>query len=424
MNNKKGFISVVALLIFSGLFIMIMFVGYQYTIAIEIKQKMINVSDEVAEISAFRLEESSLSNGILEFDEIRVRQQVEDILKDTFFLNDDLTPLSYSTLKETPTIIISYFDNPSVMGVPYSLPEGYEFTPETSSIVVQVEYTADLLFFTRDLNVQTVAIAEVDFKKSTEGLSIVLNPQTEEDILLTLEGVVNPYRFSGSFFPLMWDFSPLPLASGGKINFSAKFKDENFIPNNVTGTVKVEGVKEDGSMYLNVFDIPMYSVINGRNLITSTYPTPDASISVYKITNPYSFDIPVNWINISSLGSSTGKLIASASGDTFFEVPESIILITYTHGKLLTNGISFGNTTIETPRDYIAVDNNGGSFIDSGLLVSSQFIVPDDAPDGSVVSIWINSDGKDVNGTELTYQMPSRVIGVTEHNMKDIIILN
>ena len=420
LKNKNGFISILSVFLFLTIISMLFFVGFEFTNMSELKHKTTNITEEISKIASTQVNLINLSNGDIQFDDAKVEELINRILIKSFRLDENLNPTEISPLKSQPIVSIYTVDEIFNMNTEFTTDEGFTYFIEEPSIIVHIYLEPKGLLGDKVWTINAVSKCGIGFHKSSESLEISYNPIEGEDITFTMDSIVNPYRYNGNL-NLKWEFSKLPMSSGGKISYSAMFKNEDFIPDTVTSTIKIEGLYNNGTPYFSLFNVPMYEEVDGSLLTLSTHPTVSPVVAVYSIYNPYDFDIVINWVSV-GYPSLSGKIIAKSHQEIYFEVPNSMLLLAYTHGEVLNNGLIFADSTIVTSKNYVPTPNNNGQGLSSGELLRSSFVIPYDVPKGSVVSVWINASGKDTNDNPLVYNMPIREIGIIENNLEELLM--
>lgn len=425
LNNKKGAISIVTILILSVLISVFLFLMLEYTANIKIKHEVSNSIDYATRKALFQLDEIKLKNGDLNILEDEANQIIKDVLIHDFNLNSDLSPTEMSNI-QTPFIKTYIWNNYDESGFLFVTDEGIEYTLYEPSVMVYIEAKPKTTF-----GKMTDALITKDVKKSINfkyNKEIPLNIWETTDtstngINFYMEGVVNPYYFNDDnpFENKQWIFDKIPMLADSKFFYAFDFKDNQFRMNNATVTMNIDGVDKNGDFYRYSEDQNINNQILGGDLILDEVESTESFLSGWKITNPYSTDIVVSWIGIGG----SGKVVAKADTDTYFQINGNII-IAFTYGRLLTNGINFNFEPVLNPSPYPFVDNNNGEdVVNNRTVYRSGFIIPKDAPKDANISIKIDAEGflPDSQGDITTYSFNEASVGYVQDNIHNMLLV-
>lgn len=111
IKEKKGFISIVSIILGSSLFISFMWLTMDLTYYIQQNRSTKNILDNASASAVTRVNESTLGSGNIKFIESEVKEMAMAILKGDLFLDDNNNPLPQSPLRNAPEIEILAIDN-------------------------------------------------------------------------------------------------------------------------------------------------------------------------------------------------------------------------------------------------------------------------------------------------------------------------
>lgn len=162
--NKKGAISIYTIILLSFLLPFLMFTAIDINHYMQQNRKLKNVVDNSASSAITMINESKLSYGEIEIDSREASDVVSRVVKETLYLNDDLTPKDVSVLKERPEINVYVVNNPSVTGTDLSTPIG-TVKVKNPSVVVYGKFKVKGLFFSSmSVDIQKVGMSQAQFK--------------------------------------------------------------------------------------------------------------------------------------------------------------------------------------------------------------------------------------------------------------------
>lgn len=159
--NKKGFVSIYALLVIAFLLPLIMFSFVDINHYMQQNRKLKNLVDNSASSAVTMVDETQLPKGIIQISETDAKNIAMSIIKQDLFLNDDLTPQSKSILSGKPTIEVYVVNNPPTT-VTTSLDTVNVKSP---SVIVCGKFPVKGLFFSSiTVNMTAEGMSQAQFK--------------------------------------------------------------------------------------------------------------------------------------------------------------------------------------------------------------------------------------------------------------------
>lgn len=165
--NKKGFVSIYIILWLAVLIPFLLFVFVDLMQYSNQNVKLRSVTNNAAASAVSRLNEDRLPEGILEIDEDKAVETIEEILRKDLLLDENFEPLEGSTLREAPEIEI-YIANEEDGSTEISVPTDTFFIDNTA-VVIYAKYNVRGLFFHRSgVERQYLAISDAFFERVEE----------------------------------------------------------------------------------------------------------------------------------------------------------------------------------------------------------------------------------------------------------------
>jgi hypothetical protein len=272
MRDEKGFVSV--LLVFMVCFTLPFFLFHmvEMNYLYGSKDKFQNFNDAAAVAAVMQMDEEYLKDGTINVVEAEAKKIVERILAENYGLDDNLLPKSNSYIKNKPVIKV-YVVNPD-MQMDFAIDEGFTYTVKNPTVVVYTEAKPKGIFFDKFVTIKSLSAYEVSFKTG-RGAKITNDPLTTSDgLILTMKHVINPLSFSknSDLLPIDWQFSSLPMAAGGNIEFTLKSTKANVNLDSASYDLKVVGERYDRKVTGTM------EKISNRELTTSVQIPADAPI--------------------------------------------------------------------------------------------------------------------------------------------------
>ncbi len=430
LKDRQGAVTINIIIVSIVLIPLFFFLTVELNYIYLAKFKFQNFNDRIALSASMAVDKESLSGGIIRIDEEMARERADKRIVTCYRMTDIYTLGDYSYLRELPDVKIYVVNDVPPGGMEFATDEGYSYDLKNPAVIVYAEYKPKGIMFSGMTNLKEISAYEVKFKESGSILQIPSTPEVAP-MSIYVTNVTNPYRFNKAspFTEKLWSFPAVPMSVGSNVEIATSVNDASLNVNSVRGYITVEGQNEDGQhySYTEMAEMVPGGDVSGSGLSLRTVASPDANTATWVITNPYNMNIIVNW---SLNDGSTGSVVASPAGDTYFET-SSVSPVTTIHasanGEVLTNGILNSSNEI-APRTYSPVPNNNGN----GLLLTNRFYyefnVPDNCPTGATVSVHFEAQGTDsVTGDPrvVIYPVDGQAnIGIVENKIEGLLLYN
>lgn len=420
--------SILVLLFIAVLLPILLFSFLEFNHYWHLKEKFQSYNDHIASSAVMCLDEEFLKEGTIVIDTEEATKIAEEMMKQAYHLNDDLTISEDYLLKSNPVLKVYVINSVSSDGTKFITDEGYEFTLYKPSVIVYTECQPNGILFDKFINIKSLSVQEASFKQNDRETTIS-SESYFDDISFYVERVVNPYRFTQEypFREARWSFSPIPMSAGGNVTISANVNNMDITVDTVTATIEINGTNYSNSKTIELKDEGV-SYREGLTLIS--HPSPNNLTATWIIRNNYDTDIAVNWrTNLLQ----SGTVIAKANSDTYFETFSLLQIVRIwasVNGELITNGDQWFARGDTESRTYTPVDNNNGE----GVIIENRYVgtfnIPKDCPVGARVNVRIDVNGTWVITPNIEYNISfpengSTVrFGTIENKIKELLRFN
>lgn len=164
LKDKKGAVSIYTIILLAFLLPFLMFTVVDVNHYMQQNRRLKNIVDNAGASAVTMINESQLAYGNIEIDTNEASLVVERIVKESLFLNDDLTPKDISVLAEKPEIQVDVVNTPPVGGVDVDTPIS-TIKVTNPSVVVYGKFKVKGLFFSRmSVDIQKVGMSQAQFK--------------------------------------------------------------------------------------------------------------------------------------------------------------------------------------------------------------------------------------------------------------------
>ncbi|WPS85415.1 cobalt ABC transporter permease (plasmid) [Brevibacillus halotolerans] len=246
MRDKKGYMSILMLILISGLLPLLLFYLVEITYLYGMKDKFQNFNDAAASAAVMQMEQEPLKDGVVKLIDQDAKNIVDQILAKNLRLHHDMTPSVDSFVKEAPLVKV-YIVNHDGEDSPkeFLTDEGFVYSIKKPTVIVYSEVKPKGIFFNRFVTIKSLSAYE-SFFKTDKVARITNNPiKTEDGLTVAIKRVVNPLRFNDNkpLFPLNWHFSQLPMTAGGNIEISINDTKDNMNLNRADYVLRLNGDK-------------------------------------------------------------------------------------------------------------------------------------------------------------------------------------
>lgn len=159
-KNTNGYVSIYVIVILAILIPFMFFLTIDLPYYMRMNRTVKNAVDNATSTAITYLDESAISSGNLVINENEARRIVKKVIKEYFYLNDDLTVNENSLIPNTPTINIEIINNPTGQIV-YTQNGGTKIN--NPSVVVYVEIPVEGKFFKVTKSIKHTAVSQVKF---------------------------------------------------------------------------------------------------------------------------------------------------------------------------------------------------------------------------------------------------------------------
>lgn len=159
--NKKGFVSIYAVLLIAFLLPFLMFSFVDVNHYMQQNRKLKNLVDNSASSAVTMVDSTQLPKGIIQISNTDATNIAMGIIKQDLFLNDDLTPQSKSILSGKPTIQVYVVNNsPTNVTTPLDTVK-----VQHPSVIVYGKFPVKGLFFSSiTVNMTAEGMSQAQFK--------------------------------------------------------------------------------------------------------------------------------------------------------------------------------------------------------------------------------------------------------------------
>ena len=161
LKNKQGFVSIYAIIMLAVLIPFMFFVAIDLPYYYRMNRNTKNALDNATSTAITCLDETYMANGRLYIDESEATKRAYDVIKEYYYLNDDLTPKENSLITEKPTINIQVINQAN--GQIVETANGTT-TITNPSVVIYAEIPITGKFFTITKKIKHTAVSQVQFK--------------------------------------------------------------------------------------------------------------------------------------------------------------------------------------------------------------------------------------------------------------------
>lgn len=162
IKNKKGFMSIFVIMMLAVLIPIMFFLTIDLPYMMRMNRTLKNSLDNATSTAITYLNEDKISQGLLEINTNEASAVVKKVVKEYFYLNDDLTTNEDSLIDEKPILQIQVINNPT--GQQIDTPNGGTVI-NNPSIVVYAEFPVKAKFTGITKSIKHTSVAQVKFKK-------------------------------------------------------------------------------------------------------------------------------------------------------------------------------------------------------------------------------------------------------------------
>lgn len=162
LKNKKGFMSIYAIVMLAVLIPIMFFLTIDLPYMMRMNRTLKNALDNATSTAITYLNESKISQGVLEIDVDESNKVIKKIIQEYFYLNDDLTINENSLIDGTPKVEIQVINN--AIGQRIDTPNGGTII-NNPSVIVYAEFPVKAKFYGVTKTIKHTSVAQVQFKK-------------------------------------------------------------------------------------------------------------------------------------------------------------------------------------------------------------------------------------------------------------------
>jgi hypothetical protein len=159
--NKKGFVSIYAVLLIAFLLPFLMFSFVDVNHFMQQNRKLKNIVDNAAASAVTMVDNTQIPKGIIQITDTDAINIATGIVKQDLFLNNDLTPQSKSILSGKPDLRVYVVNNaPTNVTTPLDT-----VNAQHPSVIVYGKFPVKGLFFSSiSVNITAEGMSQVQFK--------------------------------------------------------------------------------------------------------------------------------------------------------------------------------------------------------------------------------------------------------------------
>lgn len=162
LKNKKGFMSIYVIVMLAVLIPIMFFLTIDLPYMMRMNRTLKSALDNATSTAITNLNESKISQGILEIDVDEANKIIKKVIQEYFYLNDDLTINENSLIDGTPKVEIQVINN--AIGQRIDTPNGGTII-KNPSIIVYAEFPVKAKFYGITKTIKHTSVAQVQFKK-------------------------------------------------------------------------------------------------------------------------------------------------------------------------------------------------------------------------------------------------------------------